>query len=387
MKLLNTILVAVEVDDASGRVVAEAGTLARKFGSAVVLAHVIEPAGAYEPPEAAIATWLEKLRADLVSAGVSAPEPLRLRGKPFVEIIAAAQNLDANLIMLGARGMAAPFQFALGTTTEKVMRKSAKPVLAVVPNRPLRLATILCPVDCSDASGRGLTNAIRLARAFQAKLQVLTVIPPLPLYRRLDVRWSEGAAAAETAARNECVREFDDFLTRFDFQDVDWQMRIERGEPATEILDVANKWDADLIVMGSTGRTGLAHLLMGSTALKVARQFPCALLTVKKEEVLIAQLEQNITDIQVAYQEGQELLAQGFAPEALARFEQCLRIDPYFAYALEGQAAAHERLGHKEQAELCRKQAELIRRELWEKQAQASIRTSHPLFARHRSGE
>ena len=66
------------------------------------------------------------------------------------------------------------------------------------------------------------------------------------------------------------------------------------------------------------------------------------------------------------------------------RFEQCLRMDPYFAHALEGKAAVHERLGHAEQAEQCRNQATMIRQQLWEQRVQAEIRASHPFFKRQR---
>jgi phosphohistidine swiveling domain-containing protein len=87
--------------------------------------------------------------------------------------------------------------------------------------------------------------------------------------------------------------------------------------------------------MGSLGRTGLPYLLMGSTAVKVARQLPCSLLTVKREQVMAVHLEQNIADINAAFQEGQELLAQGFCKEALSQFERCLQLDPHFAHEFQ----------------------------------------------------
>lgn len=53
------------------------------------------------------------------------------------------------------------------------------------------------------------------------------------------------------------------------------------GEPAAEILAAARHWDADLIVIGTDGRTGIGHALLGSTAEAVLRQAPCPVLTVR----------------------------------------------------------------------------------------------------------
>jgi tetratricopeptide (TPR) repeat protein len=92
---------------------------------------------------------------------------------------------------------------------------------------------------------------------------------------------------------------------------------------------------------------------------------PLSLLTVKREAVLIAEVEPNIADIQSAYAEGRELLRQGFCEQAIERFQQCLRLNAYFPPALDASAEAHDRLRHADQAEQCRKQAALIRDQLW----------------------
>ena len=136
--------------------------------------------------------------------------------------------------------------------------------------------------------------------------------------------------------------------------------------------------------MGSTGRTGLPYLLLGSTVLKVARQLPCALLTEKCVRLLVPDIAKKIADVHAAFEEGQGLLAQGFYQEAIARFDECLNIDSRCVDALEAKAEAFDRLGRREQANECRKLAETIRRELWEQRATASVRAQHPFF--HRRG-
>jgi nucleotide-binding universal stress UspA family protein len=388
MKLLKTILVAVDFDDTLDAVLAAASTLAKKFGSEVVLTHVVEAADeSGQAPESlrdSIAARLGQMQQQLTASGVSVPQVFCLCGKGAVEIAEAAERIGTNLIMLGTRGIGTGHHFPLGTTTEKVIRWSPKPVLAVPPEPPVAFANIVCPVDFSDVSARGLTTAIHLARAFRGKLQILTVIAPLSGYHRLDRHWAEGAASAEQATRTKCLRELDEFLSRFDFQDVTWEKHVLSGDPAHEIVQRARSTHADLIVMGSVGRTGLPYMFMGSTAVKVARQLPCALLTAKRVQVLVPDIAKKIADINAEFEEGQALLTQGFCQEAIARFDQCLSIDSRCADAVEAKAEALDRLGRREQADECRKLAETIRRELWEQRVTASVRAQHPLF--HRRG-
>jgi nucleotide-binding universal stress UspA family protein len=386
MKLLKTILVAVDFDYTLDAVLAAASTVAKKFGSDVVLTHVVEAADesgqAPESLQTSIGVRLEQMQQQLTADGVHVPQVLCLCGKPSVQIVEAAERMRTNLILLGTQGSRTDHHFPLGTTTENVIRCSPRPVLAVPPDPPIALDNIVCPVDLSDVSARALTEAIHLARAFRSELHILTVVTPLSRYHRLEPPWAERTASAEEAATAQCMRELDEFLTHFDFQDVTWEKHVLSGDPAHEIVQWARSTHAYLIVMGSVGRTGLPYLFMGSTAIKVARQLPCALLTVKRMQVLVPDASQKIADINTAFEEGQALLAEGFCQEAIAQFDGCLRIDSRCADAVEAKADALERLGHQEQAAECRKMAETIRRELWEQRVTAAVRAQHSLFGR-----
>jgi nucleotide-binding universal stress UspA family protein len=388
MKLLKTILVAVDFDGTLDAVLDAASTVAKKFGSEVVLTHVVEAADeSGQAPERlrnAIGVRLEQMQQQLIANGVHVAQVLCLCGKPSVQIVQAAERIRTNLILLGTKAIGTGHHFPLGTTTENVIRCSPRPVLAVPPNPPITLDHIVCPVDFSEVSARALTEAIHLARAFRSKLHILTVVTPVSRYHRLDLHRSEPAASVEDAATNQCMRELDKFLTRFDFQDITWEKRVRSGDAAHEIVQWARSTHTYLIVMGSAGRTGLPYLFMGSTAIKVARQLSCALLTVKRAQVLVPDASQKIADINAAFEEGQALLAQGFCQEAIAKFDQCLGRDCSCADAVEAKADALERLGRQEQAAECRKLAATIRLELWEQRVTASVRAEHPLF--HRRG-
>jgi nucleotide-binding universal stress UspA family protein len=388
MKLLKTILVAVDFDDRLGGVLAVAGMVAKKFGSEVILTHVVEAADesgqAPESTRNSTTARLGQMQQQLTASGVSVPQVACLCGKAAVEIAEAAERVGANLVILGAQGVAREHSFALETTMDKVLRWSPKPVLVLPPEPPFACANIICPTDFSPVSARGLTAAILLARAFRSKLQIMTVVAPSSGYFRLDPHRTEKAAAALQARISKATNELDEFLRRFDLQDVTWEKHVMSGDPAHEIVHRARSTRADLIVMGSVGHSGPPFVFMGSTADKVARQLPCSLLTVKRVQVLVPELAQKIADIHAAFEEGQALLTQGFCQEAIARFDQCLGIDSCCADAMEGKAEALDRLGHNKDADQCRELAERTRRQVWEQRVTASVRAEHPFF--HRRG-
>jgi nucleotide-binding universal stress UspA family protein len=386
MKLLKTILVAVDFDDTLHPILAVANTLAKKLDSEVVLMHVVDAADELgEVPETlenSVTNRLGEIQKQLTASGVRIPGVLGLSGKPALEIVEAAESIGANLILIGAHGINRDPLFPLGTTTEKVIRWSAKPVLAVPRDPPVAFANIVCPVDFSDVSARGLATAIHVARASGGKLQIVTVVGPgLP---PLHPPWAKKASSDQQERTNKCQRELDEFLTQFDFEGVTWEKHVLSGDPAQEIVQHARATHADLIVMGSVGRTGLPFMLMGSTTIKVLRQLPCALLIEKRVQVLVPDIANKLADINAAFEEGQALLAQGFCQEAIARFDQCLSIDSRCADAIEGKAEAFDRLGDGKEAEEFRKVAETIRQDLLDQRVMASVRAQHPLFRRRR---
>ena len=139
------------------------------------------------------------------------------------------------------------------------------------------IKTILHPTDFSAGSDHAFRLACSFARDQQARLIVLHVLerpvivpagvamappPPPPIAERAAVR----------AQLNQIQTPFPDLAI---------DRRLEEGDPATGILQVADELKCDLIVLGTHGRTGLGRLLMGSVAEKVVRTAKCPVLSVK----------------------------------------------------------------------------------------------------------
>jgi nucleotide-binding universal stress UspA family protein len=140
----------------------------------------------------------------------------------------------------------------------------------------LSIRTILHPTDFSSRSDYAFQLACALARAQGARVVVLHVAaPPPPVVTPGGVITDPAYGDYEQGV---CQRLCE---LRAPDPQVGVEHRLAEGEPATEILKVAQEVNAELIVMGTHGRTGLGRLLLGSVAEQVLRKAPCPVLTVK----------------------------------------------------------------------------------------------------------
>jgi universal stress protein E len=375
MKLLERILLATDFGQASHDALQMAVSVAKTFHSRIIPIHVIpkiqnSPLAA-EMVEKTVTERLEKIYSAISKEGVTVVEPVAVTGTPFDQIIQHAGISDVNVIMVGSGEEGKEEKSRLGITAERLIRKSNKPVWVVKRGTPPAIREMICPVDFSQTSARALTNAIHLARNFQAELSVMTVIQDI---------WRAHPTVGKVAAKEKGVyvkreeSEFQRFLQKFDFHNVNWNQVIREGKPSEEILNLVRERQADLLVMGSVGRTGLARILIGSVAGKVVREMPCSVVTVKSEHAIRLRLEAEIDDITTHFKEGGELLAKGFPAEAIRQFEYCVDKDMMFAPAWEGLAAAHKRLGHDEESRKCTERAKYVRKRLWEMRVEAEAR-------------
>jgi nucleotide-binding universal stress UspA family protein len=143
----------------------------------------------------------------------------------------------------------------------------------------INLKTILVPSDFSECSDAALRYGLELARRFDASLHVLHVVQdPLtqpwaaegfsaPLFEVVD-KWQKEAKERLAKA-----------IPASDAHRVTVSATI--AWPYAEILRYANEHNVDLIVMGTHGRGGMTHMLLGSIAEKVVRRAPCPVLTVR----------------------------------------------------------------------------------------------------------
>ena len=139
---------------------------------------------------------------------------------------------------------------------------------------------ILCPVDFSDASRAAMQVASELARRFEGEVTVFHAYP-LPGYTL-----PEGTVLPATGMLQELAEQTDALLERWKAEALaDGAPRVATdkavGEPAAEIVAAAEDGKFDVIVVGTHGRTGFAHVLLGSVAERVVRRAPMPVITVR----------------------------------------------------------------------------------------------------------
>jgi nucleotide-binding universal stress UspA family protein len=138
----------------------------------------------------------------------------------------------------------------------------------------LTVRTVLYPTDFSDPSRPAFELACSIAREYAADLLVLHVLTPSVVAAPNGMVVTGPSDETEWAgAQMDHLRPADPFVSV--------GHRLVEGDPAHEILRVAETLPADLIVMGTHGRTGLSRVLMGSVAESVMRKARCPVLTVR----------------------------------------------------------------------------------------------------------
>jgi nucleotide-binding universal stress UspA family protein len=158
---------------------------------------------------------------------------------------------------------------------------------------------VLVPIDFSVSATHALRYALEEAALHHATVTLLHVLPP---HTGTEVYYITGAPGVEVGfdpvlegrlgasipPRPTVVRQDHDEEALTQLRDLMldafhgvWEVEVVAGHPAETIVRVAHERGADLIVMGTHGRTGLQHVLLGSVAEKVVRLAPCPVLTVK----------------------------------------------------------------------------------------------------------
>ena len=138
----------------------------------------------------------------------------------------------------------------------------------------------LVPVDFSEDANQAVEYAIDLASKLGARVTLLHVIQPPPLGGGdMDV------TVPYTYIQNleaEVTNRMQAYLERVTAAGLEGEIAVVHGVPFQEILETAKAQQVDLIIMGTQGRTGLQHVLMGSVAEKVVRLAPCPVLVVRQ---------------------------------------------------------------------------------------------------------
>jgi nucleotide-binding universal stress UspA family protein len=293
MRQLKRIIVGHDLGVGGEVALRSAVVLANRCDAALRLVHVVEPLDAYQRISHPLTSPFtleeiaQKTGARLQALAVS-PELARLqveyevrKGKPFVELIIAGRVWLADLIVVGgASRTEEPF---LGSTSERILRKALVPVM--VAKKPLssEAKTFLVPTDFSSCARKAAEEALMLAKNFSARVIFFHALDLAPSYTVAYAHDLGVSVPISPPSPEEIEPEWEAFLSGLPLEKVDWEKCTEEGEAATAIVHQADHMQADMIVIGTHGRSGLPHMLLGSVAEKVVRTASCPVLTIRPE--------------------------------------------------------------------------------------------------------
>lgn len=299
------IICATDLSPSGAEAVEIAARMAAAIDRPLHIVHVggVEPPGEGEPANEAERVYRERLqrrheaaqaaldkeRARAEGLGPHATATLTT-GRPWEVLVKQAEVQEASLVVVGPHGHGGPVtstrrdlsEWILGSTADRVLRHAPCPVL-VGPRgeehgQPIGGGTWLVAVDFGEPAREALRLAHRWAKACDATLVALHVSHDPVM--RLDPAGDDepfppldGVAAEEAEHKRAELQG----LVKGELGE-GIEVRVVIGEPAEQIAASAEELDARLIVMGTHGRTGLAHFFLGSTAERTLRRSPVPVL-------------------------------------------------------------------------------------------------------------
>jgi nucleotide-binding universal stress UspA family protein len=192
---------------------------------------------------------------------------LVLDSSPAHAIVRTADDIGADLIVMGTHGRHGLRGTLLGSVTERVLRETARPLLTVIPHQfppqqAIDIRRILCPVNFTAIAHNAIEYACEFAQVFNAELIVMNVIEA---YEPADVE-----------------RRFSDWIDPLLKERTHYRQLLVSGDPAARVLDTADEIGADLIVLGAQHTRFSDATVIGTTTERITRFAKQPVLTVMR---------------------------------------------------------------------------------------------------------
>jgi len=278
MTPLQSILVATDFSAPARHAADRAALLAHESGAALTLMHVL-PGGALQ----ALRQWLgtghameqglhdearlqlDELAGQLRAGRQVAVRPVHASGAVLDEIGREAQALDADVLVLGARGAGFMRRLVLGSTSERLLRRTTRALLVVrqPPREPYR--RVLLALDFSPWSARAIALARQVAP--HARL-VLLHAWQVPFEEKLHFAGVDAATIDHyrQRARAEATQRLHALADAAGLQPGAWEPCIVEGEASQRIIEHEQAQGCDLVVLGKHGQSVTEDLLLGSVS-------------------------------------------------------------------------------------------------------------------------
>jgi nucleotide-binding universal stress UspA family protein len=276
------IIVGSDLSERSQRAFERAAQLSRDGRATLAVLHVVEGglvAGVRERRHAVAEEYLREELAKLPEANRSGVRFSVETGEPFAVIIEQARERGADLIVVGEPGKKGLKELFVGTTTERVVRHSDRPVLIVKQPTTNAYRRVLVAADFSEGASRALEAAFQVAPGAEFLQVHAWQIPPVG-FGSLEA--AERAMAQENELlRKRLERQAQDHLLALASPARPPRIEMVAGNPFFVIRDAIASFQPDLLAMGTHARSGVAIAMVGSLAREFLVEAPCDVLVAR----------------------------------------------------------------------------------------------------------
>ena len=213
--------------------------------------------------------------ADAIDAGCDA-EPIVRNGRPATEILSCADDVGADLVVVGTHGRTGLQQVLLGSVALEVIREAHQPVLSVSPDASWdgeRVDDVCLATDGWTGSAAATENALSLADAVDARLHVLYAVD-----------MSSNTAEIQEAFEEHGEKTTTEIADRADERGLEATRTIAHGAAGESILEYTDRNAVDVLVMGTESKSTLERLVVGSVSQRVVPDASVPVLTVRTLE-------------------------------------------------------------------------------------------------------
>jgi len=273
---MQTIMVATDFSERSDRALRRATLLAKQFGADVTLVHVVDddqPAYIVDSEREQAESLLRRLADTMHKVDGVACDARVITSTPFAGIVQVVEEFGPDLLVIGPHRRQVLKDAFVGTTAERAIRSVNCPVLMANAPPAASYRHVLQTTDMSDVSADAIRrfSSLGIGRTTHNSMLYVYDVPALHLVR-FETPSNDEREYLLKQQRNEAARQLSDFLRSTGATDLDMILRHQASTVAYEILRAADEEKADLIVISTRGRGGIAKLFLGSIAEQVLAQ-------------------------------------------------------------------------------------------------------------------
>jgi len=267
---MKTLLVASDGSKFSKNAIREAIDIAKICSSKLIVVSVVKTNLEFESvipqvvekEEKEVTKHLELVRNQAEKEGVDCEAVVSLSEEPYQDIIDRAAKHKANMIIMGTHGRTGMKRLMMGSVTAKVIGHAPCNILVLPIGAKVDFKNVLIATDGSKYSDTAASEALGIAKRCGSSLIAISVA---------------SSDAEITSAKNNVKK----VIETAEREGIRTKSVVAKGKPYESIVETSKQKSADLIVLGSHGRTGLERLLMGSVTERVIGHSESAVLVVK----------------------------------------------------------------------------------------------------------